>query len=55
MLCTGKAWNLSKSKSDIDKALKIHGPYTEGFYENELNALFKEATGEKTGRTRTPT
>jgi len=35
-----KSWN--PKQDEIDKSLKVHGHYTEGFYENELDRLFKD-------------
>jgi len=33
-----RAWGLKSD--DVDKAMKIHGNYTDGFHEEQLEALF---------------
>lgn len=40
MVSMAKSW--SPPKDEINKVQKIHGPYTEGFYEDEMNQLFKD-------------
>lgn len=41
----GISQNLKASRSFIDKTMKIHGPYTEGFYERELLGLKEHLMG----------
>ena len=35
----GMVFGGSDTKDMMDSIMKIHGPYTEGFYEQEFNAL----------------
>lgn len=37
-----KSWSASNHNVEIDEALHIHGHYTEGFYDEQLDKLFMD-------------
>jgi hypothetical protein len=47
LITAAKAWNAGEHKNEIDESLHIHGQYTDGFYEEQLDRLlmdFKHGT-----------
>ena len=43
-------WGTKESKEQLEKDLKVHGPYTEGFYEEERKRLMEVLGGETAQR-----
>lgn len=42
LITYAKAFNAGDARDEIDEALHIHGSYTEGFYEDQLDRLFMD-------------